>query len=139
MTVDRVSALRRTSLLSGLADRDLEALAAIMRECEFEAAATVTAEGRRDARVLAFFVIVEGTATVSRGGRPVATLGPGDHFGEIGLFLDRARTASVTASTPLRCLALAAWEFRPFVEQHREVAWTLLETMARRLADLLES
>jgi CRP-like cAMP-binding protein len=133
MTVDRVSALRRTSLLSGLADRDLEALAAIMRECEFEAGATVTAEGRRDARVLAFFVIVEGTATVSRGGRPVATLGPGDHFGEIALLRNVPRTATVRAGSPLRLLALERDEFLAAVTGSRRALARAHAVADRRL------
>jgi CRP/FNR family transcriptional regulator len=43
------------------------------------------------------------------------------------------RSATVVAATDLSCLALSAWEFRPFVEEHPEVAWVLLKTLARRL------
>jgi hypothetical protein len=44
----------------------------------------------------------------------------------------------VRAATELRCLALASWEFRSFVEQHPPVAWRLLETMAARVAENAE-
>ena len=75
----------------------------------------ITHEGERGARVLAFFVITEGTAAVSVNGERKATLGPGDYFGEIGLFHDIPRIATVTTETELACLAMGAWQFRPFV------------------------
>jgi CRP-like cAMP-binding protein len=91
-------------------------------------------EGEPGPRVLAFFVIVEGSATVTAGGRVKATLGPGDHFGEMALLYDVPRQATVTADTELECLAISAWEFRPFVEAHPRVAWKMLEELAKRRA-----
>jgi hypothetical protein len=44
----------------------------------------------------------------------------------------------VTATTDLRCRGLAAWEFKAFVQEHPEVAWPLLETLASRLRDAEE-
>ena len=85
--------------------------------------------------MLAFFVIAEGRAAVIVGGETKATLGPGDHFGEIGLFYDQPRTARVTAETDLRCYALGAWDFRPFVEANPEIAWPIMEGMAQRLGE----
>lgn len=61
--------------------------------------------------------------------------GPGDYFGEIGLFHDQPRTATVTAESDLRCFALGAWDFRPFVEENPQVAWPIMQVMAQRLAD----
>ena len=72
---------------------------------------------------------------MSVGGEVKAVLGPGDHFGEIALFYDEPRTAMVTADTELRCFALGAWEFRPFVEANPQIAWPIMESMAQRLAD----
>jgi CRP-like cAMP-binding protein len=81
-----------------------------------------------------FFMILEGTATVSAHGEERATLGPGSIFGELAL-IDRVsdRTATVVAATELRCACMTAWEFRPFVLEHPEVAWHLLETLAERV------
>jgi CRP-like cAMP-binding protein len=73
--------------------------------------------------------------SVTVGGERRAQLGPGDHFGEIALFYDQPRTATVVAETDLRCFALGAWEFRPFVESHPEIAWPIMESMAQRLAE----
>ena len=89
----------------------------------------MTTEGATGA---GFFIIAEGNADVSVGGEHRATLGPGDHFGEVALIDDGVRSASITAATDLLCYGLTPWEFRPFVEEHPQVAWALLETLARR-------
>jgi CRP/FNR family cyclic AMP-dependent transcriptional regulator len=130
-----VDALRQVPLLAGLERAELERLAAQFREHTFPRGAAITREGARGARVLAFFVIAEGSASVTVSGETKAVLGPGDHFGEIGLFYDQPRTATVTAEADLRCYALSAWDFRPFVEANPQIAWPIMETMAERLAD----
>ena len=55
---------------------------------------------------------------MSVAGEHRATLGPGDHFGEIALIDDGVRSASIVAATDLLCYGLTPWEFRPFVEEH---------------------
>jgi CRP-like cAMP-binding protein len=78
-------------------------------------------------------VIEEGNATVSRNGRIVRNLGPGDFFGEIALIDEGPRSATVVASTDLRCRGMTAWEFKPFVQEHPDVSWALMETLVERL------
>jgi CRP-like cAMP-binding protein len=92
----------------------------------------VTKEG---AGAAGFFVIVEGNATVSVGGEVRATLGPGDYFGEVALIDEGPRSASITAATDILSYGLTAWEFKPFVEEHPQVAWAMLQTLARRLRE----
>jgi CRP/FNR family transcriptional regulator, cyclic AMP receptor protein len=130
-----VDALSQVPLLAGLERQELERLAGQFKEHTFPEGASITREGERGARVLAFFIIAEGSASVVVGGEKKAALGPGDHFGEIGLFYDEPRSATVTAETDLRCFALGAWEFRPFVEANPGIAWPIMESMAQRLAD----
>jgi CRP/FNR family cyclic AMP-dependent transcriptional regulator len=130
-----VDFLRRVPLFAGLGGPELERLASLLKEHTFPEGAVVTRQGERGPRVLAFFVIAEGTASVMVGGEAKAVLGPGDHFGEIGLFYDEPRSATVSTESDLRCYALSAWDFRPFVEANPQVAWPIMETMAHRLAD----
>jgi CRP/FNR family transcriptional regulator, cyclic AMP receptor protein len=130
-----VDALSQVPFFAGLERAELERLAGRFKEHTFPQGAVVTREGERGARVLAFFVIAEGSASVVVGGERNAVLGPGDHFGEIGLFYDEPRTATVTADADLRCYALGAWDFKPFVEENPQIAWPMMETMAQRIAD----
>jgi CRP-like cAMP-binding protein len=124
-----LDAVRNVPLFNDLEEKDLEVLARQMHERRFPEGAAVTTEGATGA---GFFVIAEGNADVSIAGEHRATLGPGDYFGEIALIDDGVRSASITAATDLLCYGLTPWEFRPFVEEHPQVAWALLQTLARR-------
>jgi CRP/FNR family transcriptional regulator, cyclic AMP receptor protein len=132
MTTSPADALRNVPIFAGLSDDDLRLLARQMKERRFAEGSAVTTEG---AGAAGFFVIVEGNATVSVSGETRATLGPGDYFGEIALIDEGTRSASITAATDLLCYGLTAWEFKPFVEEHPQVAWAMLETLARRLRE----
>jgi CRP-like cAMP-binding protein len=125
-------ALACVPLFAALEPGDRAKLAEQLRELEFEQGSTILRQGERGARVLAFFIVAAGEAAVSRDGAEVARLGSGDFFGEIGLFQDAPRNATVTAATDLRCWALSSWEFRPFVEAHPSLGWQLLATLADR-------
>jgi CRP-like cAMP-binding protein len=127
--------LTRVPLFANLSKRDLKGLATSMKERSFPAGTVITEIGQDG---IGFFIIDNGTATVVVGDKPVRTLQSGDHFGEIALIDQGPRTARVTADTELRCFGLAAWEFRPFVRDHPDVAWALLETLAGRVRDAQE-
>ena len=103
-----------------------------MSERTFSEGSVIATEGQSG---VGFFLIEEGNASVSIGGEQIRTLVPGDYFGEIALIDDGPRTATVVAATDLRCRAMSAWEFRPFVQDHPEVAWPLLVTLASRLRE----
>ncbi len=125
-----IEALRNVPLFADLDERDLEQLARQMHERRFAEGTEVTTEGATGA---GFFVIAEGNAERHRRAASSATtLGPGDHFGEIALIDDGIRSASIVAATDLLCYGLTPWEFRPFVEEHPQVAWALLQVLARR-------
>jgi CRP/FNR family transcriptional regulator len=130
MAIDTVEALRKVPLFAGIEGRDLERLGRLFRERTFNEGATVTTEGEPG---IGFFVITEGSAEVSVGGELRNSLGPGDSFGETALIDEGPRSATVVAATDLRCLALSAWDFRPFVEEHPPVAWALLRAFVQRL------
>ena len=59
-----------------------------------------------------FFVILEGRAEVTRDGKRVAGLGPGDFLGEMGIVGHTVRNASVTTLTPVRALVMSEQDFR---------------------------
>jgi CRP/FNR family transcriptional regulator, cyclic AMP receptor protein len=124
--------LSKVPIFSGVKEKDLRKLAERMMERTFGEGETITEQGKSG---VGFFVIEAGDATVSIRGEIVRTLGPGDWFGEIALIDDGPRSATIVAGTDLRCRGMTAWEFRPFVQEHPEVAWPLLETLAARLRE----
>ena len=125
--------LKQVPLFSSLAQRQLRRLSRDFKEREFQPGATPVRQGHMSG--IGFFVITGGEASVSVDSREVARLGAGDYFGELGLISERARTATVTAETSLRCLELASWDFRRFVKDNPEISWKLLQ----HLANLLEA
>jgi CRP-like cAMP-binding protein len=125
--------LKGVPLFSGLTQRQLKRLARSFREREVKSGTQVVREGEMSG--IGFFVIVDGTATVSVGGSEVARLGPGDHFGEFALITERARSATVTADEPLHCLVMRFWDFRRFAKENPDVTWKLLQHLAEILAE----
>jgi CRP-like cAMP-binding protein len=107
-----------------------------MREHTYAPGDTLTAEGEGG---IAFFVVLEGSATVTARGEKKGSLGPGDHFGELAMIGGDTRGSTITADTDMRCLSMTKWEFRPFVNEHPDVAWALLETMAKRLREATDT
>jgi MFS family permease len=100
---DHVALLDAVPMFAPLAPPQLERLAQALVEMRVAAGEPVVAEGELGER---FYLIVDGNAAVSVGGREVGTLGPGGYFGEIALLRDVPRTATVRARTALRLLAL---------------------------------
>lgn len=127
-----IELLQNVPLFSDLKSKELKRVSRAMIEKRAEPGQTITEEGKKG---VGFFVIESGTARVLVGGEEKRTLGPGDYFGEIALITDAPRTATVTADTPLRCWALAPWDFRPLVEENAKVAWRLLDSVAKLVAD----
>jgi CRP-like cAMP-binding protein len=124
-----VELLQRVPLFSDLDRKELERIAASMKERTFSAGDTVTAEGSSG---VGFFVIESGSAVVTIGGEERRRLGAGDYFGEVALLNESARTATITAESDLKCYGLTSWEFRPLVETHGSIAWKLLQAMSKQ-------
>jgi CRP/FNR family cyclic AMP-dependent transcriptional regulator len=82
-----------------------------------------------------FYLIASGSATVKRGGRKIAGLGPGDYFGEMAL-LDRGpRTATIVSDEPSELILLGQREFMAVLDQVPLLAHKLLVGMAGRLRE----
>ena len=81
-----------------------------------------------------FFVIVDGTAEVTKGGKRLATRSGGDFVGEIALLTTKKRTATVTATTPLRCFVLTQAEFQRVLEENPAVQLKVMQALAERLS-----
>jgi len=80
-----------------------------------------------------FSFIVDGTADVRRQGRLVASLGPGEYFGELALLDRRPRSASVVSSSAMRLLVLDENRFEALLQRMPGLATNLMAAMASRL------
>ena len=127
----KVEALRRAPLFEGLSKKELEQLATLADDLEVPSGKVLTRQGETGRE---FFVLMDGQVEVERDGESLGTLGAGNFIGEISILEDMPRTATVTASTPVRLFVLTAQNFRSVVEQQPEVENKVLRTLARRLA-----
>lgn len=125
-----VQVVQRVALFDGLSTREVQEIARLFKERRFAEGETVVMEGSGGA---AFFLIDSGEATVSARGARLATLRPGDHFGELALIDEGPRSATITATTELVCFGLTFWDFRPLVQANGVIGWKLLESLAKML------
>ena len=123
--------LRAVTLLASVDDKELRKLAGQLKERSYPAGQTIVSEGKGG---IGFFLMLEGTASVRIRGDERGRLTRGDTFGELALLdLSADRVATIVAETDVRCASMTAWEFKPFVIGHPEVAWVMLKNVAERL------
>jgi CRP/FNR family transcriptional regulator, cyclic AMP receptor protein len=133
MATASLDLLRGVPLFANAPDGFLERLSGEFFERTYKAGEAIAEEGESGKT---FVVIESGHATVSVHGTEVGRLGPGQAFGEMALIDKSARSATVRADTDAHCYLLPVWSFRPIVEAHPEMAWSLLETLAQRIRDV---
>jgi CRP-like cAMP-binding protein len=124
--------LANVPLFSALSKRDLQRVAKASDEVSIDAGRVLVEQGRTGHE---FFLILDGEAVIRRNNRKIATLGPGQYFGELAI-LDRGpRSASVIANTDMRVLVLGQREFVGVLDSIPGMASKLLTTMAQRLRE----
>jgi CRP/FNR family transcriptional regulator, cyclic AMP receptor protein len=125
----KVILLKQSPLFEALSRKQLARLARLSDDLDMPAGAVLCREGSSGQE---FFVIIDGNADVTKRGRRVATLGPGDFFGEIALLERVTRTATVTAVTPLRVFVISDRAFGSVLDTDPTIECKLLRTLARR-------
>lgn len=126
---DLAARLKAVPLFSNLSQRQLGRVASRGWEHTFPAGRVLCQEGRGGDD---FFVILEGTAEATRRGRRLRPLAQGDYFGEIALLDNAERTATVIATSPLRCFLIGRSNFKSVIYEE-DIAVKLLFTIAQRL------
>ncbi len=127
--------LERVPLFSACNKTELKSLAKRTNDIKVDAGQVIIREHQG---AYEFFVVFEGQAEVTRDGKRVGVIGPGDFFGELAL-LDRGlRNATVTALTPMEIIVLPQWDFEQALDEAPRMTRKLLTGMARRLRALDE-
>jgi CRP-like cAMP-binding protein len=136
VTAKLLDRLSTVPIFSGCSKRELQTIARAVKPLEHKAGTVIAAEGQPGAGL---FIIDEGEALVTIGGRKVNHLKAGDFFGEMALLDGGPRTATVTAKTDVRLLALTEWVYRGMLVEHPSIALRTLEAMAARLRKAAKS
>jgi CRP-like cAMP-binding protein len=124
--------LARVPLFSACSKKELQTIARASDEVHVTPGKVLVEEGRPGHE---FFLILDGKASVKRGKKKIAGLGPGQYFGEMAL-LDRGpRSATVVADTDMDVLVLGQREFAGVIDEVPTMAHKLLTTMAQRLRE----
>jgi CRP-like cAMP-binding protein/Zn-dependent protease len=123
------SFLRRSSPFADLPAASIEALAAKLVAVEFAPGTAILREGEGGDDV---YLLRSGDVEVTRAGRLLATLGAGAFVGEVSALTGTARSATVSARTPVGAFRLRAQDVRPIVRKHQELIGRLEGTMQSR-------
>ena len=127
----KIDLIRGAPLFVHCSRAEVAEVAKIADEIDVPEGKELTQEGDRGRE---FFVLLEGSAVVRRGGRKVNVLGPGDFFGEIALVSRSPRTATVTTTQPSRLLVITDASFRTLLDHSPRIQLRVLEALADRLA-----
>lgn len=127
---DPTESLRRVPIFSALDRKELDVLAKLIKEQRYPAGTTIVKDG---AGGHGLYIIKEGNVSVVRDGKNIASMGPGQFFGEISVLDGGPRTADVRADTDTVCLTLVSWEVKPLLMENASMTYKMLVEMIKRL------
>ena len=126
----RLGLLAAVGLFSGCSKRELQKIAPLTDMVVAKPGEVLAREGKPGEEL---FVIASGSAQVTLRGDQIATLYPGDAFGEMALLARGPRSATVTAQTPMTLYVMGPREFATLLDDVPEVGRKILKAMASRL------
>jgi CRP/FNR family transcriptional regulator/voltage-gated potassium channel len=129
--------LAHVELFSELEKDDLERLAKVTVSREFETGDVIVREGELG---VAFYIVAKGKVEVVKDlGAPneqvLATMSEGDFFGEMSLFDNEVRSASVRAAAETECLVLTKWDFNAELTTSPTITHAMFRILARRIRE----
>jgi CRP-like cAMP-binding protein len=122
--------LKQAKLLQGLPDSEIRSLEKQMKTVKHPAGHEVVVRGDNG---VGFMIVLDGTLTVSTIQGKSRKLGPGDSFGEMSLLDHEGRSASIKADTDVSLATIPEWNFKPFLIEHPEVTYRLLQVLSQRV------
>jgi CRP/FNR family cyclic AMP-dependent transcriptional regulator len=125
--------LERVPLFEDLSKSQLRGVRDLAEEVRYMEGASIVREGEPGD---SFYVIVEGQAKVQRGDKTLATLVPGEFFGEISLLDGGERTATVVSETPMALLEIKQRPFMKMLGKQPDIALKMMQGLAARLREM---
>ena len=125
-----VAAIAQFALFADLSTPQLDAVAGQFNEAWFADGERIVRQGLTGS---GFYIILEGSCSVSIDGVERAILGPGEFFGEVSVLLGEPPTADVIAHGKVRCLLLGAPSAEPLFLSYPRFMFRMLQAQARRL------
>ena len=122
--------LKEAKLFKGLPDSELRSIEKQMKIVKHPAGHEIVVRGDNG---VGFMVILDGTVTVDTIQGKSRKLGPGDSFGEMALLDQEGRSASIKADTDVSMATIPEWNFKPFLKEHPEVTYRLLQVLSQRV------
>ena len=127
---EREELLEKVSMFSALNKKELAKLASVTEERRVPSGTVLTKEGEGGDE---FYVVAEGMAEASIGGRKVGSIPAGSFFGEMSLLDQGPRTATVTAELPTRLVVLTAKDFGRVLEEVPAISLKIMRGLASRI------
>ncbi|HKB33899.1 MAG TPA: cyclic nucleotide-binding domain-containing protein [Candidatus Dormibacteraeota bacterium] len=122
--------LKQAKLLQGLPESELRSIEKQMKTVKHPAGHEIVVKGENG---VGFMIILDGTVTVATVQGKARRLGPGDSFGEMALLDHEGRSANIKADTDVSLATIPEWNFKPFLKEHPEVAYRLLQLLSQRV------
>lgn len=122
--------VKDAKLFQGLPDSEVRSIERQMKMVEHPAGHEITVRGEGG---VGFMIITDGKVNVKTVQGRERKLGPGDSFGEMALLDHEGRSATITAETPVKLATIPEWNFKPFLKEHPDVAFRLLQLLSQRV------
>jgi CRP-like cAMP-binding protein len=122
--------IKEAKLFQGLPESELRSVEKQLKIVKHPAGHEIVVRGEGG---VGFMVIIDGTVSVKTVQGHTRKLGPGDSFGEMALLDHEGRSATITADTDVTLATIPEWNFKPFLKEHPEVTYRLLQTLSRRI------
>lgn len=122
--------LKAAKIFEGLPASEIKSIERQVRTVKHPAGHEIVVLGEGG---VGFMVITEGSVTVQTVQGKARKLGPGDSFGEMALLDHEGRSATITSDTDVTLATIPEWNFKPFLKEHPDVAYRLLQVLSQRV------
>ena len=139
---DKILRLKGINIFEGLSVSELAAIASVTEEVDYPVGEIVIREGESGETM---FLIIKGEVSVIKGAGEegkreieLARIGTGDYFGEMALFEDAPRSATIRTVEEARFLILHKQEFTEIVREYPQIALHICRALSERIRKLHE-